>query len=51
MALPIFFCLLDIPEYLERFAIPGGGLVVEGVEIVVALVILVALGFIDALVI
>ena len=29
----------------------GGGLVVDGVEIIVVLVILVALGFIDALVI
>ena len=49
MALP-FFCLLDILEYLERFAILGG-LVVNGGGIVVALVILVALGFIDGLVI
>ena len=40
----------DILDILERCAILGG-LVVDGVEIIVALVILVALGFIDALVI
>ena len=46
VALP-FFCLLDILEYLERFAILGG----DGLVIIVALVVLVALDFIDALVI
>ena len=51
----LFFCLLDILEYLERFAILVGGIVVGLViimvlGILVALVVLVALDFIDALV-
>ena len=49
MALP-FFCLLDIPEYLECFAILEG-LVVDGVGIVVGLVIIVALETLAALVV
>ena len=54
VALP-FFCLLDILEYLERFVILGGGIVVGlviimALGILVALVVLVALDFIDALV-
>ena len=48
----LFFCLLDILEYLERFAIQEGGVgIVVGLVIIVALVVLVALDFIDALVI
>ena len=43
--------MLDILEYLDASLFWGGGLVVDGVEFVVAIVILVVLDFIDALVI
>ena len=50
MALPSF-CFDGYSGISGVLRYSGGGLVVDGVEIIVALVILVALGFIDALVI